>query len=112
MSKPDWDGMYKTCTETEPKLRELLAAWLKDHPAWLDEPDYFSFDGILLMNFPPRILVRLCAHGLTTLSDSRLDEVGQLSTQICNQFGLKARMYHGHKSNVVEYTFTVPFQKP
>jgi len=101
---PNWNLIYENTLKLNPRVQEIVKDWFKVHPDWTG--------WIMLSNYPPKFIGKFEILHINQLSEKRLDELGELTTQICNECGLQGKKLWDAEpgKNRVDYKFWLPFK--
>lgn len=102
MSKVNWQALKEKTLFISKDVRQDAAIWFKAHPDWSDGE-------LIFMDYPPRFVGIFHLHGVNSLSDKRLSEIGELATLLCTKYGLNGRKYV--HDNTIEYKFSLPIKE-
>ena len=97
----NWQDREKETRRHEITIRAILKKWLEDNNDWVGE--------VIFSNYPPVLYLKLEIHHLNSLSDVRMNQAGELVTNLCNSTKMKCSKAYKLSSNVVEYKLFVPF---
>lgn len=100
----NWNALYEKTSKLNPRVQEIFKEWIKAHPNWTG---WISFD-----NYPPRFYGKFEILHINRLSEKHLQEVGELTTKLCNECGLMGKKVWSTDigKNEVNYKFRLPIE--